>query len=1364
MRKAAIGILLIALITALAVSAQAAVELYEVKASQYVPAFIDYKLNCVADVTIQILPSDAGGTPTGAAVRTVTFTGQAKGFHRYIWLADRDIPGDAPQGYYVAEVSASANQAQWEPIVGVFTNQEPFTEHGWNPLPTVGDVEGFYDIAMNTNVNSPYYGRIYATHKIQKDIFMYGPDGQYLGKFDDSTVTWQGSAPWNVVVAGDDYVYVSDRSSMDIYCFTPTGTLVSQTTGTNYRGMFARTMGDGTTWLYFTGSASGTYRKSVSANHQTYSGMTLCYNTGGGDGWDAYGLWVSPSTKTSYAACLQGPNSGLTKWVDDDVNGTYIKDNWVSNVSRATDVELVDAATDFLWVTRMDQNALADATTTTNYDESTPAVYKVDPTTAQSDGVARKIITWGHLATADRVGNLVSTFGKSTSSWAQYYWAVFADAGASTAGPKRTTAFYLGATPAPVVVPGTAVWTADNTIAADDFDTASVSFKVMDVNGWADITSCTLDLRPIGYAQNTACTLSQDLSDPTGKTAIATKTGIKAKVGTRCTTSFGQPVHYLTATPVDAAMGSNADPEEVKLQVTGDPYFDSYIRHSLITSWYISGAQIKAVGGGIPGATDPRAVGPFTYYSAPSDTSGYAQIDLSAGSFAVTAEKLGFGSTAAVNISVPYMGYTTDLYLRPLTIAEARATMNGTKVNVQGVCFAQPVGVAPTAANGLANRTDTLVQRSQWYVCDANSPANGLVFMKSAMTDPFPFSWDDVDAQDFLGNSLYIGKRPAVGETIMITGILDAPGGHERRVMIQNADIESGMAAVPIAVDRTYWNRGNLGGLPGTPASKTIAQIYHPMTTSAKDEWGQFVEITGATVVGIHADGLPNPNPQDPAYTFPPYFTVANAAGDSCEVVLETPTSLAATTWTSTVTLGKTFTVKGAGGRRTRYGNGCIRIRSLADLTQTAAAPAAPGPLGVVRTANDGAAVNVSGIVTAKIGSSLWIEAADRSIGIRVKSNPAYVAVGDNLQVLGTLGTENGERVITPTAVLIPLSSGNTIAAFDIRSREIGGAASGTTPGVITGRGALNVGLKVHFLGMVTGIDPAATPAWYYLWDGANRSDMPVSDSNAQGFIGVRVEAAPPAGVAPWTDWVEVTGVVRASTSITTGAVPTLAPITAAKVTTFNTVTAASGTALTAGWNLVGLPTAPAAVSDGDEWSAKAWEPYMVLSPTQDPFDIDGRMYRWENCSGSLYNWDYWTEVGSHGPFGGALLGDGYWMQLDGPWAVSYSGKASTLDQWIGVCNTGWMIIGHPKAHNTYMADLKVHDGGAVYSMTDAVLTNSWIDCVGYWWDNQVQSLIDVGIPDCWGSTDTLLPWHGYWLQAYEKDLALIVPEAPAAP
>ncbi len=1479
---------------ALALSAQAAVEIYGAKASQYVPAFIDYTLNSQADVTIQIRPSDAGGTPTGAAVRTVTFTGLARGFHRFIWLAEQDDASTAPMGYYVAELSATSTRAAWGPIIGPFTGVNPTVEGGSDPATT----EGFYGTAVNCYpATGQYYGRIYAAHKTNKDIYMYGPDGTYLGKFQDEAISWGASAPWDVAVADDGYVYVCDRSMMFAYCFTPDGQFVSQSpTQTNHRAIFARKTPDGKTHIYHSG---GTVIKkmTVNADHVTWQTTPFGGNTlFAASGASNCGMWANADNTTVYVASNGGDYNGVSKW--NLVSGAWVQDGAfavgpptpAAGQQGTTDVTFVGGAVPSLWINRQVSSTYF-------------PVRKSDPATNAMISEFGSPLNWGLMISNDGVGNIAANWGHSTWTWANHYWALFAEAGTYTCSTKRTTAFQLTATPSPVVVPGSAVWTPDNTIAADDYDTASVSFKIMDVNGWADIMSCTVDLRPIGYSGTAPCSLSQDVSDATGKTAIATLSGIKAKVGTRCTTGFGQPVHFLTATPVDAAMGSNADPEELKLQVTGDPYFDANIRHTRVSTWFISGAQIKAVGGGIPGATDPRAQGPFTYYSALSDVGGYANIELSAGSYAVSASKVGFGSTAPINITAPYTGFTVELYLRPLTIAEARATPNGTKVNVEGVCYAQPKGLAPTAADGLETRTDTTYKRGQWYVCDPNSAGNGMLFMVTAPSDTFPFQWDDVDGQDFLGNSTYFGKRPAVGETIMITGLLDIPGGHERRVLIQNTDIETGLANFNILP--TYSNLGNLGGLPAAPVNLAITDFMHGVTQSFHEAWGKFAKTENAIVLGYTADGTETGmTPVDAV----PYLTVADLAGHTAQIAIDKPATLGNPAIPS---IGSVYTFTGAAGRRERYGSGCIRVRGASDMVETAAAQAvlkvnlvdqaagavtgaqwrrvgqttwlnsgalellaagsydiefkpvtnyvtpananvsvtvsavttvtgtytkygtlkvtllpaaavtagaqwrrvgqttwlnsaaseslppgnytvefkpisgftAPAPLAVtivaatannqtatysdslpapdgmavIRTKNDGDPINVHGIVSAKIGAAIWIQAPDRSVGIRVEGTSSAVEVGDDAQVVGALDLQDGEMVIVPTAIAELVNGTTAPAALDMRSREIGGKASGTTPGVSTGRGALNVGLKIHFLGMVT----SAAANSYYLWDGANRSDMPVSDGAGTGVL---VEAAPPADVAPWTDWVDVTGVVGAKDLGGGVIAPTIVPISAAKVTSFDTIAAPSGTALTAGWNLLGLPAAPAAVSDGDEWTPKAWEPYMVLSPTQDPFDIDGRMYRWENCSGSLYNWDYWTEVGSHGPFGGALLGDGYWMQLSDPWAVSYSGKASTLDQWIGVCNTGWMIIGHPKPHNTYMADLIVHDGGAVYSMTDAVLTNNWIDCVGYWWDNQVQSLIDVGIPDCWGSTDTLLPWHGYWLQAYEKDLALIVPEAPVAP
>lgn len=403
--------------------------------------------------------------------------------------------------------------------------------------------------------------------------------------------------------------------------------------------------------------------------------------------------------------------------------------------------------------------------------------------------------------------------------------------------------------------------------------------------------------------------------------------------------------------------------------------------------------------------------------------------------------------------------------------------------------------------------------------------------------------------------------------------------------------------------------------------------------------------------------------------------------------------------------------------------------------------------------------------VTLVSADFFYIEEMDRSSGIRVLSPGHPAAVGDRVTVGGAVDTIDGERVIVASGLPSIISVGNPLPdALDLRSREVGGQGyDALNPGVTDGRGALNVGLRIHFQGMVTAIDSAGSPTWYYLWDGANHSDMPVADGS--GAIGVRVQAAPPVGSGAWASWIDVTGVVSASESIVPGRViPVVLPTTASLVTTFDTVTTPPGTPLKAGWNLTGLPVAPAGTGDGDEGSTKPWDAYAILPPDRDPGSLDTRLYRWENCTGGLYVWDSWSEWGVHGPFGGLLLGDGYWLNIDEDWPVSYSGRASSLDQWVGICSPGWVILGHPKDHNTYLADVSIHDGDSICTMTEAVVTNGWIECAGYWWDSTAQGLVDIGIPACLMSNDTLIPWHGYWVEVYKGGISLIVPESPAAP
>lgn len=402
-----------------------------------------------------------------------------------------------------------------------------------------------------------------------------------------------------------------------------------------------------------------------------------------------------------------------------------------------------------------------------------------------------------------------------------------------------------------------------------------------------------------------------------------------------------------------------------------------------------------------------------------------------------------------------------------------------------------------------------------------------------------------------------------------------------------------------------------------------------------------------------------------------------------------------------------------------------------------------PTPIYPPRVNPNGTPVNVHGIVTLIGAGYLYIEQADRTSGIRVEPIspvPWYVSPGDDLQVVGILGTSDGERIITPTVPVSEISSGNPLPdPFDIRSRDVGGdALDPMNPGVSGGRGAFNVGLRIQLQGMVTGIDPAG--AWIYIWDGANRINAPLNDGS--GNYGVRI-AGGGGGGALWTDWLSVDGVVSTdSTAVPGRVIPEILPISVTHVTTFDTIRSSAGDALNAGWNLIALPAAPADKGDGVPMNNEPWDPWMILSPSQDPADLDSRLYRWESCSQSLMCFDMWNPT----PFGALLMSDGYWLQLDTAWPVKYSAKTSTLDQWVSVCRPGWVLMGHPSGNGVPWADCHVHNGGEIKTLYDASGYGAgWLDSVGYWWDNSTQSLLDIGLPDDFPTTTDLKPWHGYW-------------------
>ena len=426
--------------------------------------------------------------------------------------------------------------------------------------------------------------------------------------------------------------------------------------------------------------------------------------------------------------------------------------------------------------------------------------------------------------------------------------------------------------------------------------------------------------------------------------------------------------------------------------------------------------------------------------------------------------------------------------------------------------------------------------------------------------------------------------------------------------------------------------------------------------------------------------------------------------------------------------------------------------------------PPLPDPMWPRRGQPDGP-INTSGIVTLIGTDFLYIEAPDSSSGIRVQINPPwYVEPGDDLQVIGNLSSFDGERVIYPTEMPSPLTIGNPIPEiFGMRARDVGGRALDVfNPGVTNGRGPLNVGLLVYVSGLVTARDPLGQ--WLYIWDGSNMfvpgmGSMPLDDGS--GNYGVRVVGD--LDCAPWTDWVEVTGVVSTSVADIVGTVrPEILPYhDPSKVTSFFDIFAPAGTVL--GFprkNLLSVCAAPAGLGDGDPGGLQPYEASQIFAPGRTQGEIHYRLLGWDPIGLGFPMYDQNSEP--NGPFGGVVLGDGYWLKPPANWPLSYSSLHSTLSQWIATGPAGKRMIGHPQESDIPMEEVFVHSGREIKTCYDASQWGAnWINSKGTFWDNAGSGFLTVGLPDDNPVEEELKPWRGYWFTFKQDNKAFIIPGKP---
>jgi len=136
--------------------------------------------------------------------------------------------------------------------------------------------------------------------------------------------------------------------------------------------------------------------------------------------------------------------------------------------------------------------------------------------------------------------------------------------------------------------------------------------------------------------------------------------------------------------------------------------------------------------------------------------------------------------------------------------------------------------------------------------------------------------------------------------------------------------------------------------------------------------------------------------------------------------------------------------------------------------------------IGAARCFSNGGAARLSGdVVTAVFTGEFYIESLDRSAGIKVVSSED-VSEGDVMDLYGTIGRNDVERVFTPTSVSVIGS--DSVKALYMCNRAVGGAGDALVPGVSGAVGLNNVGLLVKTSGKVTFVGSG----YIYINDGSN--------------------------------------------------------------------------------------------------------------------------------------------------------------------------------------------------------------------------------------------------------------------------------------
>jgi hypothetical protein len=167
---------------------------------------IGYTLNELASAGVTITIQSTNRVTLRTIALTNGAAGTMRGTNRIVWDGKDDNGSNAPTGSYSVSVTAAATG------YGDWTQ----TSDDLNPGNYVYEPRG---IAVNRNVGSPYYGRVFVANATAGPSSPVGlqklnADGSYAadGGFSDGGWAWAGDdfSPWKIAVGADDRVYVDD--------------------------------------------------------------------------------------------------------------------------------------------------------------------------------------------------------------------------------------------------------------------------------------------------------------------------------------------------------------------------------------------------------------------------------------------------------------------------------------------------------------------------------------------------------------------------------------------------------------------------------------------------------------------------------------------------------------------------------------------------------------------------------------------------------------------------------------------------------------------------------------------------------------------------------------------------------------------------------------------------------------------------------------------------------------------------------------------------------------------------------------------------------------------------------------------------